>query len=140
MKTLKMFAMTAVLIALLAPAVAVRAEDSQPQTTPQTVLDCVKTAVEKRENALIAAVGAFSQAMTSAHSVRKDALLSAWGTADKTARAQAIKDAWTAYRNAKKAARDSFNAERKNIWTTFSTERRACKAPATGENPGADNL
>ena len=104
------------------------------------MLTCAASAVASRETAIQSALSTFSGSMTSAFSARASALASAWTATDLKARNQAIKDAWSTFGKAKTAARKSYNTATNAAWSQFSTARKTCKAPSTGENAGVDNM
>ncbi len=88
---------------------------------------CMQSAVDKREDAIIAAWSAFNTSMTSAHTMRKTALHDAWGMSDPAARRSAIKSAWENFRKSKKSAVQAWKAARKNAWKTFKSDAKKCK-------------
>lgn len=96
-------------------------------STPKQ-LGCVSTAVEKRDNAIIAAWNTFSASAKTALETRRDALKAAWLLTDKTARRAAIKKAWIDFRASTKTARTTFNKARRDSWTQYKTDLRACRA------------
>lgn len=101
-------------------------------------INCVKTAVDKREVAIQSAFDAFSVSVKSALQIRQTELSAAWGITDKKERNTAIKNAWKKFRTNKKDIVKIFNNARKATWSQFNTERKACKAPSTGESQGND--
>ena len=104
---------------------------STPLTTVQ--LSCVSTAVEVRENAIIAAHDAFAVSIKSALTVRRDALKAAWNIADKATRETARKSAWTTFRTSSQAAHTAMRAARVAAWTTFNTSATVCGVKNHGE-------
>lgn len=101
---------------------------------------CVKTAVEKREDAIQAAFDAFSSAYKSALSARKADLSAAWSIADRKVRNLAIQAAWLKFRQSRHDARKTYNASRGTAWGQFITDRKTCGSEPTGENQWTDNL
>ncbi|MEK7167297.1 MAG: hypothetical protein AAB732_02710 [Patescibacteria group bacterium] len=101
-------------------------------------LTCVKTAVEKRETAIIATVDVYATSIKSAFETRKTALLAAWGITDQKARNIAIKNAFAKNRVAKRTALRIYKKTRLTTWQNFTKARIACKAPATGEDMSTD--
>lgn len=91
---------------------------------------CMKTAVEKREVALLTAFDAYSAKLKTARETRKTDLLAAWSIQDAKERHTAIKAAWEKYRQAVKAATKEWNQSRRGTWTQFAQEARNCKASA----------
>lgn len=101
-------------------------------------LTCVKAAVEKRETAIQTAFDSFSAAIKSALGTRKSELSAAWTITDKNQRQTAIKAAWDKFKESKQSTSKSFKTARDVAWKQFTTDRKACKALPTGENPGVD--
>jgi hypothetical protein len=91
---------------------------------------CIKTAVEKRENALLSAYDVLTGKIKTARETRKTDLLAAWSIQDPKERHTAIKAAWEKYRQAVKTARIEWNQSRKTIWLQFVQDAKNCKASA----------
>jgi murein L,D-transpeptidase YcbB/YkuD len=91
---------------------------------------CMKTAVEKRENALLSAYDVYSQKLRTARETRKTDLLAAWSIQDPKERHTAIKTAWDKYHQAVKTARIEWNQSRKTIWIQFAQDAKNCNASA----------
>ncbi len=91
---------------------------------------CMKTAVEKRENALLSAYDIYAGKLRTARETRKTDLLAAWSIQDPKERSTAIKAAWEKYRQNVKTATTEWNQSRKTIWTQFTQEAKNCKASA----------
>ena len=87
---------------------------------------CIKTAITKREDALIAGHDAYALAIKNAYMARKTALLAAWDKTDRAERRAAVKAADRAFQQAVKAARMAWNTVRRGAWKTFETDRKAC--------------
>ncbi len=99
---------------------------------------CVKTAVEKRENAIQAAWDTFSTSIKSALQIRKTELLAAWDITDKAQRRATIQAAWEKFRESRIAARKALDQARTTAWQQFRKDRAACGSGPTNENPGVD--
>ena len=95
---------------------------------------CIKSAVEKRDTAIIAAFDALHDSAKTALIARKTALLAAWDIADRTARRAALKNAWKTYGEAIASARRTFRAARLAAWQQFRTDRKACGKAATSDD------
>ena len=102
--------------------------DSGATATTAVKIDaaCVKSAIDKRENAIIAAVDTLAGALKSAYTTRRDALKAAWDLTDVKARNSAIRAAGKAFTVADRTARKAANETRRAAWTTFATDRKAC--------------
>ena len=107
-------------------------------TTKTVDITCVKTAVEKREDAIKATYDKLSASIDLALTTRKSDLSNAWTLTDKTQRNTAIKTAWANFTKAKKAATKEYRTEQAASWTQFSKDRKACGASTTGEDPAND--
>lgn len=97
---------------------------------------CIQTAVEKRDNAIIAATDTFSAAAKTALTTRRDALKAAWALTDRTARRTALKAAGKAYRETLSKARKDLNAAKRAAWKQWGTDLKACKG-TPNDDPGA---
>ena len=95
--------------------------------TPVWNAACMKTAVEKRENALITAVEKHSTTVLTALKNRKAGLLKAWDITDTAKRRAAIYVADKEYRNTLFKSRKELNEARKKAWKTFKEEKSKCK-------------
>ena len=91
---------------------------------------CMVTAVTKRDNAILAAMDAYSAAVHSALQTRTSAVTTAWQNTDVKARRAAIKAAYLAGRTTVKTARKDWKAGRDAAWKQFRTDRKACGATA----------
>jgi len=91
---------------------------------------CMKTVVEKRENALLTAFDAYSTKLKTTRETRKTDLLAAWSIQDPKERHKAIKAAWDKYRQSVKTATTEWNGSQKEIWLQFVQDAKKCKASA----------
>jgi hypothetical protein len=98
-------------------------------------LACVRTAVEKRENGIIAAHTAFGSAVGSALQTRKSALVSAWGIEDRKARNTARYEAWRAFKDAVSLARKTHRTAVGGVWDAYRGEAKACNVSVEGVEP-----
>lgn len=106
-------------------------KSSQPQIVlDATQMACIKTAIGKREDTLIAGHDAYALAIKNAYTARKTALMAAWDQTDRTARRNAVKVADKAFRDAVRTARMTWNTARRTAWKTFETDRKACAPTA----------
>lgn len=124
--------------AILAVTVATPVLAATPSPSPRAKrvvnLSCIQKAVEKRENALIAAFDAYAASMKTAFTTRRDALKEAWNKTDRGDRGAAIRAAWDAFRTSRRTTRATFHTTRKNAWTTFRAERRACRVADSADD------
>lgn len=117
----------ALVLGIALPALAERA--------PRKVdLTCMKNAVTKREDAIIAAKTKAFTSMDTAFKARRDALKTAWDKTDAQERRQAINAAWDAFRMAHKDARTQLRTDDKAAWATFKLESKACKVDSSSSN------
>jgi hypothetical protein len=93
-----------------------------------TAVACIKAAVVKREDALIAGFDIYAAALKAARQVRKDSLSAAWDKTVPLERRAAVKAADKAFAESTKAARKTWNDARRSAWRTFDTDRKACNA------------
>lgn len=100
---------------------------------------CMKTAVEKRENALMSAYDMHAGKLKTAREMRKTDLSAAWSIQDPKARHTALKTAWEKYRQSLKTATIEWNQSRKTIWTQFAQEAKTCRATAA-ETPDLEKV
>ncbi len=139
-------------VAILSPVIAfaqigitpIRAEmRSEQRTTPVRATttepwapkgQCIVTAVDARENALMASQTAFSTATISAINTRKDALRTAWLIESRTDRIAARAAVWKKFRENQNAARRAYDTANKTAWSNFRTAEKNCKVD-TGEAP-----
>lgn len=126
--------LTALFFLSVVPAIA----QQQDAATAQR-LACMRTAVEKREDAIGAAWDKLSNAVKAAFGTRKSELLIAWGMTNRQARNVAIRQAWDKFRKSRKDARREHDVVVKAAWTQFVTERKACKELPTGEDLRLDS-
>jgi peptidoglycan hydrolase-like protein with peptidoglycan-binding domain len=100
---------------------------------------CMKTAVEKRENALLSAYDTYSQKLRTARETRETDLLVAWSIQDPKERHTAIKVAWEKYRQSVKTATTEWNQSRRTTWIQFAQDAKNCKA-STVEAQDLENV
>ncbi len=134
------FLVSAGVLSVMAQTAATESDLSIPISVKRATLDltCMKSAVEKRENAIIAAWDKFSGAVKSALEMRKSELLAAWDIQDKTQRRAAIQAAWTKFRTSRISATQTLRQERLESWKQFRIDRAACGSGPTGEDPAVD--
>ena len=116
------------------------AQNTNKGANQATMIACVAPAVATREAAIQSAFSTFSTSMTSAFTKRASDLATAWTLTDKIARDAAIRTAHSTFRDSSSTAKKTYNTGRQAAWQQFSTARKACKAPATGENISADAI
>ena len=138
---LVLFALTALPVAFAQDATSSIATTTPPvkvggPTAEQ--LACVKTAVEKRENSLIATLDSFYASMKAAFETRKTELLAAWTITDGKERRKARIEAWKKFTKTVKESKKTHQSARKEAWKTFEQEAKSCGIPATGEPKGSD--
>ncbi len=102
-----------------------------------TVLSCMQTATEKRDNAIIAGLDVYYPAAKTALQTRQAALKSAWAQTDTKTRRAATKAAWDAYKNSVKSAREAMKTAHKTAWTAFEADRKVCNPKATKDDNGS---
>ena len=108
-----------------------RENKNTPVNLTADQIACIKTAITKREDALIAGHDAYALAIKNAYMARKSAILAAWDLPERVARRAAVKAADKAFRDAVRAARMTWNTARRGAWKTFETDRKACVPAAS---------
>lgn len=117
------------LLSFIFIAVPVFAENNNERTTINS--ECMKSAIEVRDTAIIGALDTFSGKVRSALMTRKDTLKTSWDLSGKPRR-DAIKSAWRIYNTSIKSAKQEHQSARRAAWTAFHTARAACgdKSPS----------
>jgi len=130
------------LVLLLIPPVWAESNNTQPVVTQKANkeldLPCIQKAIEKRENAIIAAFTQKSDAIKAALGSRNSTLKEAWGNSNQKERIAARIKAWNDYRLAIKKARQTYYTEIKAAWTQFKKDRRVCGQPVEVETPNTE--
>jgi cytoskeletal protein RodZ len=117
-----------------------------PTTTPtkskpekkEVDLNCMKNAVEKREDALKSIRETYFNKINQAYDERKTSLYNAWTIQNHKERQRKIHEAWNNFRKSVKSAWSEYRKAHNQIWKTFVQDRQNCKFGPTGENPGVD--
>lgn len=115
-------------------------EKGNNATLSATALSCVQTAVDVRDNAVIAAWDVQYPAIKTALQTRQASLKAAWTQTDQKTRRAATKAAWDAYKNSAKSARATMKAAHKAAWTKFETDKKACSPKATKDDNGSAGM
>ena len=102
-----------------------------------SVLTCVQTAIDTRDNAIIAAWDVQYPAVKTALQTRQAALKAAWAQTDQKTRREATRTAWSTYKESAKSARATMKAAHKAAWTAFEATRKACSPKATKDDNGS---
>jgi hypothetical protein len=108
-------------------------------TPKKADLGCMKAAVGKRENSIVAAKAESFTALNATYAARRDALKAAWDKTDAKARRDAINDAWSKYRTSHKEVRAELRKDLGTAWSIFQTDRKACRVDSgsnASENAG----
>ncbi|GIW66565.1 MAG: hypothetical protein KatS3mg095_0463 [Candidatus Parcubacteria bacterium] len=109
-----------------------------PSKGPKLDLACIKTAIEKREDALKTARENYFSKISQAYDERKTALSNAWSIENNKERNKAIQSAWLNFRKAVKNTWAEYKKAHAQIWKQFVSDRKNCGSGPTGENPGFD--
>lgn len=124
-------------ILISAPVLAEETNSTTGASVSAINFSCMQTAVEKRDNAIIAAIDARYTAHKSALQTRRDALKAAWVITNAKDRRVARKTAWDAYNQAVKKAVSDFRKARQAAWKQFHTDAKACNGVSSEESAGA---
>jgi hypothetical protein len=90
-------------------------------------LKCMQNAVEKRESSYIIAFDTYYATVRSAMIIRKDAIRTAWGIADKSSRQSLLGTAAKNFKTSEKAARKSRTDAEKNATRIFKSDAELCE-------------
>lgn len=101
-------------------------------------ISCVQAAVGARETALQADVTTFQTSWNAALATRATSLQAAWALTTKKERRDAIKAAWTAYKESFNTARKTFNTAVKADWKAFRVAVKACSLPSAAANDDSE--
>ncbi len=121
------------MIGLILGAVAIATEIKTTNPVPNgqqlsgAVVTCIKTALEKRENAVVSAVTTFQNSSLAALNTRKTSLLAAWDKTTKTDVKAAITVARKAYKTSMTDLKTTQSTARKWAWDIYKTDVKACK-------------
>lgn len=102
-----------------------------------TTLSCMQSAVDMRDNAIIAAWDVQYPAVKTALQTRQASLKAAWMQTDTKMRKEATKSAWNAYKNSAKSARGAMKASTKAAWSKFEADKKVCSPKATKDDNGS---
>lgn len=108
---------------------------STPTSTPGYDVVCMQNAVSAREDGIISANNTRTTELNTALQNRKNALVSAWGIADRTQRNKARNLAWTNYNKARRTVRNTYNTATKAVWKTYHAAAKACGVNSKGVEP-----
>lgn len=141
----KTFATLILLTPLLAFAQSGTSTSTKPvlkdQTIASTTVACVQTALEKRENALIAAHDSQNTAVKTALTKRMTTLKDAWAQPDRASRVAKRQEAYKVFRTEVQTANTAMKTARNTAWKTYETEAKACGIKGgTGEAPSFISL
>ena len=106
------------------------------ETTADVDTNCIKTAIEKRDSAVISAFDSYAAKIKTALQIRKEALKSAWDLTVKKDRNNAVKTAWKNFKDSRVNTQKEFKTAKLNAWKTFKTDRKTCK----GGNQNIDHI
>ncbi|MBU6415076.1 hypothetical protein KGQ34_02455 [Patescibacteria group bacterium] len=148
---IRLFASTIISLLLAASALPVFADtaaggttggatSAQPAVQKTVDLACMQTAVEKRDNAIISALDAYSSAVKTALQTRRDALKDAWGITDRKQRRSALRTAWNAFKGTWRNAAKSLRIAKRDAWMQFNKDQRTCKGNAGDEPAGGQGV
>ena len=100
-------------------------------STSAAAILCVGAAVTPREAALVTGFSTYSQAVSSAYSVRASALGTAYAQSTSVQVRTSVKAAWSAFNMSVKSARGAWGTARSSAWSTYRSAVSACKAPSS---------
>lgn len=106
-------------------------------TLDATAIACIKSAVIKREEALIVGFDTYATALKTARGARKDALALAWDKTVASERRLAVKSADKTFAESSRSARKTWNDARRAIWRAFEVDRKACNVAVSSADTGS---
>ena len=101
---------------------------------------CMKEKVTTRETSIITSMGTYTTEITSALTARKTAIIDAWGLTDTLTREQTIKNTWSAFKTAQKAARSKYLTAVKKTWADWKVAAKTCGVTTLTETQASDTL
>lgn len=101
-----------------------------------TTLSCVQTAIDSRDNAIIAGLDVYYPTAKTALQTRQAGLKAAWAQTDQKTRKEAVKTVWEMYKDSVKSARTVMKGAQKTAWTKFEADRKTCNPKAAGDDKG----
>lgn len=102
-------------------------------------LTCVRTAIAKREAAILTSNSTLFTATNSGLVARAAALNTVWTLTGQTDRKMARQTAWNNWKVVVKSAQSADKTSRNTAWKTYRTEAQTCKVPeALTETEGGD--
>jgi len=100
---------------------------------------CMKTEVEKRENAILIAWNVYAEKIKTAIETRRTDFSATWSIQDPKERYSAIRAAWKKYRQGVKDARIEWNRSRNAVWSQFRQDVKNCR-PSAVETPNLEKV
>lgn len=89
--------------------------------------------MDAREEVVLSAVNAYTTGIISAFQTKKTALHNAWAITGSAERKAAVKNAWTAFAQSKKAAKKTYKDARQTAWSTFKKAAKVCNESMSDE-------
>ena len=103
------------------------------KTIQPIVAGCIQTAVDAREESVLAAVTSYTSSVVSAFQTKKTALHAAWAISDNAQRKAAVKTAWATFAQSKKAAKQTYKTARQTAWSNFQKAAKQCSESMSDE-------
>lgn len=102
-------------------------QDFEDEMEDQKIdLVCMQTAVEKKENAEIAATDTLNTSVKAAMAVRRDALKAAWGIEDRKIRDEATRKAWKEFRRTMRSIQKVMKKTMRTVARQFEDDSYNC--------------
>jgi hypothetical protein len=111
------------------------ASSTAPLNLSTTTILCVQTALEKRENALIAGHDAFNVSIKAALVKRLAGLKDAWAQQTLALRQDKRQATWKIFKADGQNAHNAMRLVKTNTWKTFDTDMQTCGVKGHGEYP-----
>jgi hypothetical protein len=103
-----------------------------PLTSSQVFTACSQDAIETRDDTISSARATYNSAMTAALSQRKDSEKQAVGAENDDEKKSILTKAADEYKDAVHTAQDNLSQARKDAWTQFEADVKACRDARDG--------
>ncbi len=133
-KMLTILPIVGLVLGTLAIATEIKANDLRPITQKQeqllsgTVVQCIKTALIKRETSIVSAITTYQKVQLETLSTRQTSLLAAWNKTTKSEVKPLITATWKAFSTTMTTLKSTLATAKKTAWSTYKSDIKACNA------------
>ncbi len=110
--------------------------NATPVTETQSGLECIREAIETRDQGIMDAFDTYHTAAKAALQTRIDDLKTAWEKPKGTYRKADIKDVWSKYRTELRLVRKEFKLDKKVVWDAFKKSKALCRGVQLSDDSG----